>query len=106
MARGCDVAFPSARINAPFCGLVSNMIEGPPLPRASKFSATSTSFAHGCSATNARAPSRPVSSESVNRKMMSFSNCSPLARRARAVSSKVATPVPSSFAPGPVETES
>ena len=47
------------------------MNERPVVPRASKLSTTATSFAHGCSRTNAAAPRSPASSPSVNSAMTS-----------------------------------
>ena len=73
------------------------MIEGPALPRISTESTIDTSCIHGCSSTNARAPSSPSSSASVRRTMRSLRSGAP-ARRARTVSMTVTTPTPSSLA--------
>ena len=92
-------------MSRPLPGLVSYMSAGDDEPGLSKLSTTPAAYAHGSSRRNAWDPIRPRSSPSVNRKMMSLRGGGP-ERRARAVSSSAATPLPSSAAPGAVGTES
>ena len=77
------------------------MNERPLVPRESKLSATPTSLAHGCSRTNAAAPSRPASSPSVNRTNTSCTSGCFRARSARTVSSSARDTAPSSPARRP-----
>ena len=84
---------------------VSNMIGGPVVPRASKFSTTPPPAASGCEAANASAPQRQASSASVRTTTTSLRSCGP-AVSARTVSSRVDTPAASSLPPGPFSTES
>ena len=81
------------------------MIAGPVVPRDSKFSATPPPAANGSWLTKASAPQRHASSASVNRKTMSLVGRGP-ASTARAVSSSVETPAPSSLPPNETWTES
>ncbi len=60
---------------------VSNMIAGPVVPRASKFSATPPSAASGCRLTKASAPHRQASSASVNRKTSRCAAAAPVSAR-------------------------
>lgn len=89
----------------PLLALVSNIHDGPLVPRASKLTTMRTSFAHRCPSTNARAPSRPSSSPSVKSTMMSLRGAGPV-RNARTASSTAATPDAASAAPGAAGTES
>jgi hypothetical protein len=88
-------------IAAAFGRLVSNMIAGPLTPRDSRLIAKPTWRASGSRSRKARAPSRPSSSPSSKRKMIG--RPSRMLRAASAISSIVATPMPSSAAPGPAK---
>ena len=101
----CGTAEAHARTAFPLSGPVSNICDGPLVPRASKLSATRTPAAHGCRATKSVAPRSPTSSPSLNSATTSFPSRGP-AWRARSVSSSAATPAPSSAAPGDAGTES
>src|SRR5438270_11964361 len=90
-----------ATIAGPLGWLVSNMFAGPRTPRASRFTRLSTSRLSG-SARNARAPIRPSSSPSLNRKTIGRFSGWPF--KIAATSSIDATPAPSSDAPGPAAT--
>ena len=102
---GSGAAEKNCRTSRPLSGLVSYMSDGVDEPGSSKFSATPTPYAQGSCCRKARAPSRPFSSPSVNRKTTSLRGMGP-ARRARATSSRVTTPIPSSPAPSDTGTES
>ena len=84
--------------------LVSNMLLAPLVPRASKLMTAAAPCSRFASAVKASAPISPDSSASVIRKTIGLRKRSP--RSARAVSTRVATPMPSSEAPGPAGTES
>ncbi len=81
------------------------MTAGPVVPRASKFNAMPPFAANGLLLTKASAPHRHASSASVKRKTTSFTGGGP-ASIARAVSSSVPTPAPSSLPPKETCTES
>jgi len=84
---------------APLGVLVSNIVAGPDTPRASMLIRESTDRASGSRAANAPAPFSPNSSPSLNRKVTG--RAGGLLRSSAATSSRVATPIPSSAAPGP-----
>ncbi len=107
LAKVVMVEFPAAygsalaysRMSHPLSGLVAVKMDGPETPPASMLTTSLTSSAQRCCVANAAAPCKPVSSESVNSKMTVLRRGGP-APRARAVSSIMATPLPSSVAPG------
>src|SRR5882724_7370646 len=63
-AAGRGAALANSLMSQPFLSLVSNIIAGPLLPRASKLRTTPKSLAQGCWYTKALAPRLPISSPS------------------------------------------
>jgi hypothetical protein len=103
VTRGVTLASVSTRSDAR--SLVSNINPAPRLPRVSTLTTTAMSRERASSRAKAFAPRRPCSSPSVKRRITSCSGGG-VARSARAVSRRTATPYPSSDAPGASSRES
>jgi len=105
VATGRGATEPYSPTRSALPELVSNITDGPVEPRDSMFNTTARPAPSGFRVTNDSAPHRHASSASVNRNTTSSAGGAPEVS-ARAISSRVDTPAPSSLPPNETCTES